>query len=94
MNRLKITLEENIYYVSDYLLCKGNLFLKLVDETKEPFKGNVVCVNNRFEILHRFNENTATGILSNQASLIINSSGYQFYFDPTNFVKLTSEWSK
>lgn len=94
MNRLKIKIDENVYYVSDYLTCKGNLFLHLVDKTKEPFKGNVVCVNNRFEVLHQFNENTATGIWTNQAALIIDSSGYQFYFDPISFIKHSSEWSK
>jgi hypothetical protein len=94
MNRFKISLEEKIYYVSGYLVCNGNLFLHLVDVTKEPFKGNVVCVNDHFEILHRFNEVKATGIWTNNESLIIESSGYQFYYNPTNFVNETSEWSK
>ncbi len=94
MNRLKIELEESTYYVSSYLLCKGNLFLHLVNKAKEPFKGNVVCVNNRFEILHWFSENTATGIWTNQESLIIDSSGYKFYYDPTNFTKQTTQWGK
>lgn len=94
MNRLKITLEGNEHYIGDFVLCKENLFLKLLDETKEPFYGNVVCVNHRFEILHRFIEIKATGIWTNKESLIIDSSGYQFYYDANNFNKLASEWSK
>lgn len=94
MNRFKLTIGDKSYYVSDYLLCKGSLFLRLVDETKEPFKGNVVCVNNRFEKVHQFEENTATGIWTNQESLIIDSSGYNFYFDPISFNKVNTEWGK
>ena len=94
MNRLKFILDGKNYYITNYICCGENLFLQLVDETKEPFKGNVICVNNRFEIIHRFDSNTATSIWTDHNSIVLDCFGYQFYFDPSNFIKQFTEWAK
>ncbi len=94
MNRLKFSLDSENYLISNYVYFGEKLFLLLIDENKSTFKGNVICVNNRFEIIHRFDFNESSSISTNQNSLILYCSGYQFYFDPTTFEKQFYEWVK
>ena len=94
MNRLKFNLDSKNYYVTNYICLGENLFLLLLDENKEVFKGNVICVNRRFELLHRFESNMSSTISTNNDSIILYCSGYQFHFHATTFEMQFYEWVK
>lgn len=94
MNRLKLNLDAHQYHVTQFISIGDHLFLLLLDENKEVFSGNVICVNSKFELLHRFEKYEASGIMSINDSIVLYSSGYQFYFHPTTFEKQFHEWVK
>ncbi len=94
MKRITFNLDSRNYYVTKYICLGEYLFLLLLDENKEVFSGNVICVNQKFELLHRFERPNASSISTDNHSIILYCSGYQFYFHPSTFEQQRYEWVK
>lgn len=72
MKRITFNLDSRNYYVTKYICLGEYLFLLLLDENKEVFSDNVICVNQKFELLHRFER--PNSIILRMASPIISKS--------------------